>query len=206
MKNKTFWRAVRNTAVLMLAVTTGLLAQTPLPTQFSGVINDYTPSTISPTGPWEMRGPWNLTLNGAAGTADFTATLTMELSDYTRNASNIDSTSGSSLPNAAHSPHHDRGRHSDANSYRRVRSQWPGQRYERWEPSAVSGVYPNGHHHRRNQRRIFEHHVAIRGWCAGSFRIAVDSRRGWQPDHRWDRPWSDAGHHNRRGDTPHVDD
>jgi len=85
MKKKTFW--------LILAVTTGALAQTPLPTQFSGVINDYTPSTSSPTGPWEMRGPWSLTLNGASGTADFTATLTMELSDYTRNPSNIDSTS-----------------------------------------------------------------------------------------------------------------
>src|SRR5271170_974286 len=79
---------------LTLAVATGALAQTPLPTQFSGVINDYTPSTSSPTGPWEMRGPWSLTLNGASGTADFTATLTMELSDYTRNPSNIDATTG----------------------------------------------------------------------------------------------------------------
>jgi hypothetical protein len=82
--------------VLMLAAASGLLAQTPLPTQFSGVINDYTPSTSSPAGPWEMRGPWSLTLNGAAGTADFTATLTMELSDYTRNSSNIDATTGAS--------------------------------------------------------------------------------------------------------------
>ncbi len=95
---------------------------------------------------------------------------------------------GIELPNAAHSPHHDRGRHRHANSYRRVRSEWPGQRYERWEPSALSGVYINCHHHRRNQRRIFEHHAAIRGWCAGSFRIAVDPRRGWQPDHGRDSP------------------
>jgi hypothetical protein len=93
MKSKTFGRA-RNTVVLMLAAVTGVLAQAPLPTQFSGVINDYTPSTSSPTGPWEMRGPWNLTLNGAASTADFTVSLTMELSDYTRNASNIDATTG----------------------------------------------------------------------------------------------------------------
>ena len=33
------------------------------PTQFSGVINDYSPTTSSPMGPWEMRGPWTLTLN-----------------------------------------------------------------------------------------------------------------------------------------------
>jgi hypothetical protein len=42
-----------------------------------------------------MRGPWTLTLN-ADGKADFSAELTMELSDYTRNPSNIDSTSGAS--------------------------------------------------------------------------------------------------------------
>jgi len=96
MTSKTFWRAVRNSGLLMLTATAGVLAQTPTPTQFSGVINDYTPSTSSPTGPWEMRGPWTLTLNGDGSTAAFTATLTMELSDYTRNSSNIDATTGSS--------------------------------------------------------------------------------------------------------------
>lgn len=83
--------------VLMLAIATGVLAQTPSPTQFSGVINDYSPSTtVTPMGPWEMRGPWTLTLNQDASQADFSATLTMELSDYTRNSSNIDTTSGTS--------------------------------------------------------------------------------------------------------------
>ncbi len=82
-------------AVLMLAVATGLLAQTSTPTQFSGVIHDYSPATtVMPMGPWEMRGAWTLTLNGA-GKGDFSAAITMELSDYTRDAANIDSTSGS---------------------------------------------------------------------------------------------------------------
>jgi hypothetical protein len=95
MKNKAFGRLGRHAVVLMLGVTTGVLAQTPpLPAQFSGVINDYSPSTTTPMGPWEMRGSWSLTLNGAAGTANFTAELTMELSDYTRNSGNVDSTSG----------------------------------------------------------------------------------------------------------------
>jgi hypothetical protein len=94
MNSKTFWRAVCYTMLPLFAINSGAPAQTPSPTQFTGVINDYTPTTSSPMGPWEMRGPWNLTLNGASGTADFTATLTMELSDYTRNSSNIDSTSG----------------------------------------------------------------------------------------------------------------
>jgi K319L-like, PKD domain len=85
---------VRNVAVLMLAAATGVMAQTAAaPTQFSGVIEDYTPQTNTPAGPWEMRGPWTLTLNGD-GKADFSAELTMELSDFTRTPSNIDATSG----------------------------------------------------------------------------------------------------------------
>jgi K319-like protein len=88
MKSKICW------ALSMMVIATGALAQTPAPTQFSGVINDYSPSTtVTPMGPWEMRGPWTLTLNPDSQ-ADFSATLTMELSDYTRNSSNIDTTSG----------------------------------------------------------------------------------------------------------------
>jgi len=69
-----------------VAVGIGVLAQTPLPARLSGVMNDYSPATTdAPTGPWELRGPWTLTLNGAANTADFTATLTMEPSEYARN-------------------------------------------------------------------------------------------------------------------------
>ena len=94
MKSRIFWYAIRGGMVLMLAAATGVLAQTPAPTQFSGVIEDYTPSTSTPAGPWEMRGPWTLTLNTASSTANFSAELTMELSDYTRNPSNIDVTSG----------------------------------------------------------------------------------------------------------------
>jgi hypothetical protein len=82
-------------AVLVLALATGVLAQTSTPTQFSGVIHDYSPATtVMPMGPWEMRGTWTLTLGGT-GTGNFSAALTMELSDYTRNSSNVDITSGS---------------------------------------------------------------------------------------------------------------
>jgi hypothetical protein len=78
----------------MLALSSGVLAQTSTPTQFSGVIHDYSPATtVMPMGPWEMRGTWTLTLDGT-GKGDFSAALTMELSDYTRNSSNIDVTSG----------------------------------------------------------------------------------------------------------------
>jgi hypothetical protein len=94
--SKLFWCAVHFTAAT-LALAPGILAQAPMPSQFSGLIHDYSPSTtVTPMGPWEMRGEWTLTLKPGASTADFSAALTMELSDYTRNASNVDSTSGSS--------------------------------------------------------------------------------------------------------------
>ena len=93
MKSETFWRAARMAVVPMLAIVTGV-AQTPTPTQFKGVIHDYTPQTNTPAGPWEMRGPWTLTLPVGSGPATFSAALTMELSDYTRTPANVDSTSG----------------------------------------------------------------------------------------------------------------
>src|ERR1017187_8771792 len=47
---------------------------------FKGVINDYSPSTVS-GGPWEIRGPWSLDVQ-RSGTANFSADLAMETSDY----------------------------------------------------------------------------------------------------------------------------
>ncbi|MGH9408393.1 MAG: hypothetical protein ACRD1V_02950 [Vicinamibacterales bacterium] len=61
----------------------------PLPRHFSGLINDYTASaTATPPlvsiagGPYEIRGTWTLTLDEKKGTADFSAALNMETSDY----------------------------------------------------------------------------------------------------------------------------
>ncbi len=47
---------------------------------FKGLVNDYSPSTVS-GGPWEIRGTWSLDVE-RSGTAIFTADLTMETSDY----------------------------------------------------------------------------------------------------------------------------
>src|SRR5580700_10287768 len=58
----------------------GVQAQDLRPVHFSGVINDYTPST-SPGGPYEMRGDWSLDVI-RGGTANFSADLNMETSDY----------------------------------------------------------------------------------------------------------------------------
>lgn len=89
MKSKGLSWAVCVIAVLALAaVTIGALADPRTPTHFSGVINDYTP-VVGSVGPWEVRGPWTLTLDGDSGKADFSAAVTMELSDFSLSGSNI---------------------------------------------------------------------------------------------------------------------
>ena len=66
-------------APLTLAV--GLVsAQDVRTVHFKGVVNDYSPSTVS-GGPWEIRGTWTLDVE-RTGTANFSADLTMETSDY----------------------------------------------------------------------------------------------------------------------------
>lgn len=47
---------------------------------FRGVIHDYSPSTVS-GGPYVISGDWSLDVQ-RTGTANFTADLTMETSDY----------------------------------------------------------------------------------------------------------------------------
>jgi hypothetical protein len=47
---------------------------------FSGVLHDYSPSTVS-GGPYEMRGEWSIAVE-RSGTATFTADIAMETSDY----------------------------------------------------------------------------------------------------------------------------
>jgi hypothetical protein len=55
-------------------------AQDIRPVNFSGAIHDYSPSTVS-GGPYEMRGEWTLDV-ARGGTANFSADLAMETSDY----------------------------------------------------------------------------------------------------------------------------
>jgi len=68
--------------VLLLAgwPTHAQVRQPPL-VQLSGLLNDYTPDTVT-NGPYEMRGTWKIDLNVFSGTADFTAEMNMETSDY----------------------------------------------------------------------------------------------------------------------------
>jgi hypothetical protein len=47
---------------------------------FSGVLHDYSPSTVS-GGPYEIRGEWSVSIE-RSGTATFSADIAMETSDY----------------------------------------------------------------------------------------------------------------------------
>jgi hypothetical protein len=89
MHIKTFFWSV-GAWVLVLALGTSAAAQTAAAQgrrceHFSGVINDFTPAHNalgSATGPWEMHGVWHLDVSRDGSTADFSAALTMEDSDY----------------------------------------------------------------------------------------------------------------------------
>jgi hypothetical protein len=61
---------------LTLAASPSARAQDPAPLKLNGLLNDYSPSTVS-GGPWEMHGQWTLSINPWSGTADFSADMTM---------------------------------------------------------------------------------------------------------------------------------
>lgn len=75
-------KGIRQIAMTGMLSCFGLLAGPVAPAQglfivhFGGLLNDYSPSTVS-GGPWEMHGQWILDLNERAGTADFSADMTM---------------------------------------------------------------------------------------------------------------------------------
>ena len=207
MKSNTFWRAVCITGIPLLAAAGTVLAQSPAITQFSGVINDYSPATTgTPMGPWEMRGPWTLTLNTGSGTADFSATLTMELSDYTRSSANIDATSGTTA--RMQHTHHIA---IEAGTVTQIPTggfsvTGPVTITKDGSPAPLAASTLNCQHHRRNQCRVFQHHTAVRRWRHGSFRIAIDPWCSGQP--RSGRPsgiGSDSGHYNGCCDPAEFD-
>src|SRR3984957_17349226 len=72
-------------AICAFAIAAGIAsvssqAQDLRPVHFSGVLNDYSPSTVA-GGPYEIRGDWALDVV-RGGTANFSADLNMETSDY----------------------------------------------------------------------------------------------------------------------------
>ncbi len=106
MKSKELARTARNRTVLLSGVV-ALLAlgiggqdralaggPPPLPTHFSGLLNDYTPTIDSNTdkaisgSPYEMHGSWKLDVNAQRSKATFSAAVSMETSEVA-NASSV---------------------------------------------------------------------------------------------------------------------
>jgi hypothetical protein len=77
--NSKRWISLLRSLPLLVLVSGAAFAQSP--THFAGLINDYSPSNVK-GGPYEIRGTWSLGLHGQSGTADFSAALNMETSDY----------------------------------------------------------------------------------------------------------------------------
>ncbi|MFL6437180.1 MAG: hypothetical protein ACJ71Q_06340 [Terriglobales bacterium] len=91
MKSR-YLRYVAQIGLVVLAASLSAVAQNPTHGTFVGVINAYSPQTTT-TGPYEVRGPWSLKLEGDSGKADFSAALDMKLSDgwvLTKNSGNFD--------------------------------------------------------------------------------------------------------------------
>lgn len=63
-----------------LAVATNAFSESSPPRKMSGVINDFSPRSTVPTGPYVVNGTWSLQLH-PNGKADFSASLTMVRSD-----------------------------------------------------------------------------------------------------------------------------
>jgi hypothetical protein len=106
MKSKTLAPAVRMLLLFLLVSATCALAEQhrPVPAHFTGLINDYSPSTVK-GGPWEMHGQWTLDLRPAwdgewITVADFSADMTM--SGYGTTAGLPDATKGGQSPHTHH--------------------------------------------------------------------------------------------------------
>jgi hypothetical protein len=96
MKNKFCSCGLCIIAIFALASANSTMAWEPCPEHLSGIINDFTPLVLAtPTKPatlYEMRGHWSLNVNNRTGKADFSAFMTMELSDYWILFTNSDAT------------------------------------------------------------------------------------------------------------------
>src|ERR1700761_2940414 len=107
MKSNSLTSAVRMLSLLLLLPGACALAQDHRSEpylQFTGLINDYSPSTVK-GGPWEMHGQWTMDIyldkkseSGLA--ADFSADMTM--SDYGTTNGLPDGTKGGQSPHTHH--------------------------------------------------------------------------------------------------------
>jgi hypothetical protein len=198
MHSKTFFWSV-GAWVLVLALGTSAAAQGRSREHFRGIINDFTPAHNaqgSPSGPWEMHGVWRLDLSRDGSTADFSAALTMEDSDYwlliNPNPPADPDSPATRTPHTHHITMKDAQVTSDPSS---VASGCPtasykpptttgfmvtgsGERHGKWRLPAIcpsgSNITTNGLRNGRNPGRIFEHNVGVRTAGERPLRLASD--------------------------------
>jgi len=77
MRTKLLWTGILAMTVFVIAAVSHNPAT---PTKLEGVINDFSPRSTTPPGPYLVNGPWSLQFN-PSGQAEFTASLTMVRSD-----------------------------------------------------------------------------------------------------------------------------
>lgn len=103
MKINSLTSAVRALPLLLLISAVCGLAQDNPPVHLSGLINDYSPSTVK-GGPWEMHGQWSLDLHRGSSTepdkGDFSVDMTM--SDYGTTDGAVDATKAGQSPHTHH--------------------------------------------------------------------------------------------------------
>ena len=77
MKSKTLASALCGLSLILLVSSSSALAEDRRVQHFSGLINDYSPSSSISGSPWEMHGQWSMDVYPERGTADFSADMTM---------------------------------------------------------------------------------------------------------------------------------
>jgi hypothetical protein len=104
MKTKILTSVARALSMLLFVSATFALAQDRKPVHFSGLVNDYSPSTVK-GGPWEMHGQWTLDLiRDWRAESGFVSDLyvDMTMSDYGTTAGLPDATKGGQSPHTHH--------------------------------------------------------------------------------------------------------
>jgi hypothetical protein len=81
MNRKPLASAAPLLSLLLLVSATCALTQERKPMHFTGLINDYSPSTVK-MGPWEMHGQWSMDLREGWNTTTADLLVDMTMSDY----------------------------------------------------------------------------------------------------------------------------
>lgn len=133
MKNQILTSTARGISLFLLLSAASVVAEERPPMHFSGVLNDYTPSTVK-GGPYEMHGQWTIDLRRDwrldSFVADFYADMTM--SDYGTTGGLPDATKGG------------QGAHTHHIKLTNVSVTWDMDGCPTYSPATTTGFQING--------------------------------------------------------------